>query len=94
MNKELKQNYNMLRFAKTYNHHESIEFFKKEIRRLNYINNGYCEELKNLENDKEKLRNLYKLINLLNNMYKLKTKKDKEKLLNWLKWEVRRLNYL
>lgn len=87
----LKEKYKLLQLSKG---SEKEKFIKKEIRRLNYINNGHCENLKDLSTNKENLRKVYSMIKKLENLYQFKSKKEKEKLLNWLKWEVRRLNYL
>ena len=87
----LKEKYELLQLSKG---SEKEKFIKKEIRRLNYINNGHCEILKDLSTNKENLRKVYSMINALQDLYKFKSKKEKENLLNWLKWEVRRLKYL
>jgi uncharacterized protein YfkK (UPF0435 family) len=87
----LKEKYKLLQLSKG---SKEEKFIKKEIRRLNYIDNGHCEILKDLSTNKENLRQVYSMIKKLENLYQFKSKKEKEKLLNWLKWEVRRLNYL
>jgi uncharacterized protein YfkK (UPF0435 family) len=87
----LKEKYELLQLSKG---SEKEKFIKKEIRRLNYINNGHCENLKDLNTNKENLRKVYSMISALQELYQFKSKKEKENLLNWLKWEVRRLKYL